>query len=149
MEGAPPPNAGDNVQLLFADFMGRRSALVKALTEDADEFYEQCDPLAGRDIYLFGQSNGQWSVEVPAEDLPEIWPMIIRQPTTGFNFFRDTMPKKQWLYFVSHKTDHWLRAVAVCLLISMPGRPYSDWNRLFYMILQLPPLCEAVRDYYI
>ncbi|TKY58015.1 PHD finger protein ALFIN 4 [Spatholobus suberectus] len=32
------------VEEVFRDFKGRRAALIKALTTDVEEFYQQCDP---------------------------------------------------------------------------------------------------------
>ncbi|OMO91737.1 hypothetical protein COLO4_18140 [Corchorus olitorius] len=32
------------VEEVFKDFRGRRAGLIKALTTDVAEFYEQCDP---------------------------------------------------------------------------------------------------------
>jgi hypothetical protein len=33
-----------SVDEIYKDFNNRRSALVKALTQEVDDFYEQCDP---------------------------------------------------------------------------------------------------------
>ncbi|KAI9110229.1 hypothetical protein K1719_018671 [Acacia pycnantha] len=56
----------------LADFSARRSALVKALTDDADVFFRLCDPDAGSALYLMGESNGRWNmeVEVPTDVVP-------------------------------------------------------------------------------
>lgn len=32
------------VEEVFRDFKGRRGGLIKALTTDVEEFYQQCDP---------------------------------------------------------------------------------------------------------
>ncbi|KAI9118171.1 hypothetical protein K1719_010503 [Acacia pycnantha] len=139
-------NAHDKVQQVFTDFTARRSALVKALTDDADVFFWLCDPDAGSALYLMGESNGRWSVE--AEVPVDVVPPEIPEPSSGINLVRDTMPKKQWLSLVSDHSDAWLRSVA-SFLGSMHGLRQSDREQLHDMIEDLPILSEVVDNYHI
>ncbi|MBA0629831.1 hypothetical protein Godav_024328 [Gossypium davidsonii] len=41
------------VEEIFKDYNARRSALVRALTYDVDDFYSQCDPGQFRFFYFF------------------------------------------------------------------------------------------------
>ncbi|GKV00090.1 hypothetical protein SLEP1_g12838 [Rubroshorea leprosula] len=43
------------VEEVFKDFKGRRAGLIKALTIDVEEFYQQCDP--GNTFSPFGKLN--------------------------------------------------------------------------------------------
>ncbi|KAJ9702079.1 hypothetical protein PVL29_004024 [Vitis rotundifolia] len=43
MDGGPPYNPR-TVEEVFRDFKGRRAGMIKALTTDVEEFYQQCDP---------------------------------------------------------------------------------------------------------
>ncbi|PNX63505.1 PHD finger protein alfin-like 5-like [Trifolium pratense] len=42
--GGGPQFDPRTVEAVFRDFKGRRAGLIKALTSDVDEFYQQCDP---------------------------------------------------------------------------------------------------------
>ncbi|KAI9118065.1 hypothetical protein K1719_010397 [Acacia pycnantha] len=143
MEGAPRPKAGVQVERVFGDFRARRSALVKALTDDADVFYEQCDPDAEEALCLFGDNEEQWRVDPPAEIVPTNLP----EPALGINWVRDTMPKTKWLYVVAKHGDAWLHAVA-SVEGSRLGFRQVHREQLFDMIKELPTLYEAVHDYY-
>ena len=46
----------------------------------------QCDP-DRENLCLYGHPNGQWSVELPAEEVPPELP----EPALGINFARDGM----------------------------------------------------------
>ncbi|KAL0333725.1 UNVERIFIED_CONTAM: PHD finger protein ALFIN-LIKE 5 [Sesamum angustifolium] len=57
------------VEEVFRDFKGRRNALIKALTTDVEEFFQQCDP-EKENLCLYGFPNEQWEVNLPAEEVP-------------------------------------------------------------------------------
>ncbi|KAG6535072.1 hypothetical protein ZIOFF_000026 [Zingiber officinale] len=105
------------VEEVFRDFKGRRAAMVKALTTDVEDFYQQCDP-----------------EEVPPE-LPE--------PALGINFARDGMQEKDWLSLVAVHSDAWLLAVAFYFGARF-GFDKLQRKRLFGMINDLPSIYEVV-----
>ncbi|KAI8026950.1 PHD finger protein ALFIN-LIKE 6 [Camellia lanceoleosa] len=49
MEGIPHP-IPRTVEEVFADFKGRRTGLIKALTTEVEKFYQQCDPASRASI---------------------------------------------------------------------------------------------------
>ncbi|WRX27799.1 Alfin [Theobroma cacao] len=44
MEGEGAQYNPRTVEEVFRDFKGRRAGMIKALTTDVEEFYQQCDP---------------------------------------------------------------------------------------------------------
>ncbi|KAF5458782.1 hypothetical protein F2P56_022788 [Juglans regia] len=95
------------VEEVFRDFKGRRAGMIKALTTDVEEFYQQCDP-EKENLCLYGFPNEQWEVNLPAEEVPPELP----EPALGINFARDGMQEKDWLSLVAVHSDAWLLAVA-------------------------------------
>ncbi|KAK8523306.1 hypothetical protein V6N13_113256 [Hibiscus sabdariffa] len=57
------------VEEVFRDFKGRRAGMIKALTTDVEEFYQQCDP-EKENLCLYGFPSEQWEVNLPAEEVP-------------------------------------------------------------------------------
>ncbi|KAL6145519.1 hypothetical protein ACLB2K_056205 [Fragaria x ananassa] len=63
------------VEEVFRDFKGRRTGLIKALTTDAEEFHQQCDPeiFASRPQLLIGldqvdeNDDGSGALEIKDE----------------------------------------------------------------------------------
>ena len=53
---------------------------------DAEEFYAQCDP-DKENLCLYGNPDGTWEVQLPAEEVPPELP----EPALGINFARDGM----------------------------------------------------------
>eukprot|EP00976_Prorocentrum_cordatum_P064576 1177548-Prorocentrum_minimum.AAC.2 len=104
MGSLPHPRS---VEEIFEDFSNRRSALVKALTQDVDDFYKQCNP-DHENLCLYGNPDGSWEVALPAEEVPPELP----EPALGINFARDGMEKKDWLKLVAVHSDAWLLSVA-------------------------------------
>jgi hypothetical protein len=100
----PHPRSVDEI---YEDFNNRRSALVKALTQEVDDFYKQCDP-ENENLCLYGNPDGSWDVALPAEEVPPELP----EPALGINFARDGMDKKDWLKLVAVHSDAWLLSVA-------------------------------------
>ncbi|EXB88396.1 hypothetical protein L484_007679 [Morus notabilis] len=95
------------VEEIFKDFTARRSALIRALTYDVDEFYAQCDP-EKENLCFYGHPDETWEVGLPAEEVPPELP----EPALGINFARDGMKRKDWLSLVAVHTDSWLLSVA-------------------------------------
>ncbi|XP_047067318.1 PHD finger protein ALFIN-LIKE 4-like [Lolium rigidum] len=127
---------------VFRLYRGRRAGIVQALTEDVEEFYEQCDPDENA-LCLFGQPNGTWEVKLPIEDVPVELP----EPVCGINFARDGTPKKVWLSMIAIHSDAWLMSMA----FYHAGRvafDRDDRELLFRMINTLPTVYEAVKESY-
>nr|QCO76342.1 PHD finger protein [Tamarix hispida] len=126
------------VDEVFRDFKGRRAAMIRALTDDVEEFYQQCDP-EKENLCLYGFPNEQWEVNLPAEEVPPELP----EPALGINFARDGMQAKDWLSLVAVHSDAWLLAVAYYF-----GARFffdkADRKRLFNMINDLPTIFEVV-----
>ncbi|KAL9274671.1 PHD finger protein ALFIN-LIKE 4-like protein, partial [Drosera capensis] len=95
------------VEEVFRDFMGRRAGVIKALVNDVEEFFAQCDP-EKENLCLYGLPNEQWEVNLPAEEVPPELP----EPALGINFARDGMQTKDWLSLVAVHSDVWLLSVA-------------------------------------
>ncbi|KAJ6322627.1 hypothetical protein OIU77_012464 [Salix suchowensis] len=113
------------VEEIFKDHSARRTALVRALTIEADEVYIQCDP--GLFLALAFKLK-----EVPPE-LPE--------PALGINFARDGMSRKDWLSLVAVHSDCWLLSMAFYFGARLNR---NERKRLFSMINDLPTLFEIV-----
>lgn len=121
---------------VFKDFFGRRKGILRALTTDVDRFYEQCDP-ARENLCLYGNPDGSWVVDLPAEEVPPEMP----EPALGINFARDGMQKRDWLALVAVHSDTWLLSVAFYhgARLNKDGR-----DRLFELINEHPTCYEVV-----
>lgn len=126
------------VEEVFRDFKGRRTGMIKALTTDVVEFYQQCDP-EKENLCLYGFPSEQWEVNLPAEEVPPELP----EPALGINFARDGMQEKDWLSLVAVHSDAWLLAVAFYFGARF-GFDKADRKRLFSMINELPTIYEVV-----
>ncbi|XP_038679911.1 PHD finger protein ALFIN-LIKE 4-like isoform X2 [Tripterygium wilfordii] len=126
------------VEDVFRDFNGRRAGLIKALTTDVEDFYQQCDP-EKENLCLYGFPSEQWEVNLPAEEVPPELP----EPALGINFARDGMQEKDWLSLVAVHGDAWLLAVAFYFGARF-GFDKADRKRLFTMINELPTIFEVV-----
>ncbi|ESW10677.1 hypothetical protein PHAVU_009G229200 [Phaseolus vulgaris] len=126
------------VEEVFRDFKGRRTGMIKALTTDVEEFYQQCDP-EKENLCLYGFPNEQWEVNLPAEEVPPELP----EPALGINFARDGMQEKDWLSLVAVHSDAWLQSVAFYFGARF-GFDKADRKRLFTMINDLPTIFEVV-----
>ncbi|CAI0539679.1 unnamed protein product, partial [Linum tenue] len=98
------------VEEIFKDYTARRAGLVRALTDDSDEFYAQCDP-EKENLCLYGHPNERWEVTLPADEVPPELP----EPVLGINFARDGMTRKDWLSLIAVHGDSWLLSVAFYL----------------------------------
>ncbi|CAA6675808.1 unnamed protein product [Spirodela intermedia] len=76
MDGSAPYNPR-TVEEVYRDFKGRRAGIIKALTSEVEDFYQQCDPVT-------------LEVNLPAEEVPAELP----EPALGINFARDGMQKR-------------------------------------------------------
>ncbi|XP_059642015.1 PHD finger protein ALFIN-LIKE 4-like isoform X2 [Cornus florida] len=137
MDGGQPYNPR-TVEEVFRDFKGRRAGMIKALTIDVEEFYQQCDP-EKENLCLYGFPSEQWEVNLPAEEVPPELP----EPALGINFARDGMQEKDWLSLVAVHSDSWLLAVAFYFGARF-GFDKADRKRLFNMINDLPTVFEVV-----
>ncbi|XP_024930583.1 PHD finger protein ALFIN-LIKE 4 [Ziziphus jujuba] len=137
MDGGGPYNPR-TVEEVFRDFKGRRAGMIKALTTDVEEFYQQCDP-EKENLCLYGFPSEQWEVNLPAEEVPPELP----EPALGINFARDGMQEKDWLSLVAVHSDAWLLAVSFYFGARF-GFDKADRKRLFNMINDLPTIFEVV-----
>ncbi|XP_071903050.1 PHD finger protein ALFIN-LIKE 5-like isoform X1 [Coffea arabica] len=135
MDGGYNPRT---VEEVFRDFKGRRAGLIKALTTDVEDFYQQCDP-EKENLCLYGFPSEHWEVNLPAEEVPPELP----EPALGINFARDGMQEKDWLSLVAVHSDAWLLAVAFYFGARF-GFDKADRKRLFSMINDLPTVFEVV-----
>mmetsp|Transcript_31058 Transcript_31058/g.68957 ORF Transcript_31058/g.68957 Transcript_31058/m.68957 type:complete len:239 (+) Transcript_31058:98-814(+) len=126
------------VEEIYDDFVARRTGLLKALTDEVDEFYQQCDPEKDN-LCLYGMRDGTWSVELPEEEVPPEIP----EPCLGINFARDGMQKRDWVALVAVHSDSWLMAVAFFYAVKLDS---NGRMRLFKMLNQHPTLFETVRN---
>ncbi|KAK6268238.1 hypothetical protein QUC31_012398 [Theobroma cacao] len=138
MEGEGAQYNPRTVEEVFRDFKGRRAGMIKALTTDVEEFYQQCDP-EKENLCLYGFPGEQWEVNLPAEEVPPELP----EPALGINFARDGMQEKDWLSLVAVHSDAWLLSVAFYFGARF-GFDKADRKRLFNMINDLPTIFEVV-----
>ncbi|XP_050212208.1 PHD finger protein ALFIN-LIKE 2-like [Mercurialis annua] len=125
-----------SVEEIFKDYNARRTALVRALTYDVDEFYTKCDPEKDN-LCLYGHPNETWEVALPAEEVPPELP----EPALGINFARDGMHRKDWLSLVAVHSDCWLLSVAFYFGARLNR---NERKRLFSLINDIPTLFEVV-----
>lgn len=137
MDGYAPYNPR-TVEEVFKDFKGRRAGLIKALTSDVDDFYEQCNP-DKENLCLYGFHNEHWEVNLPAEEIPPEIP----EPVLGINFARDGLREEDWLSLVAVHSDAWLISVAFYFGARF-GFDRAERKRLFDMINDLPTIIEVV-----
>ncbi|KAF6265021.1 hypothetical protein COO60DRAFT_1621556 [Scenedesmus sp. NREL 46B-D3] len=121
---------------VYDEYVARRSGILRALTADVDAFFAQCDP-ERENLCLYGQPDGSWVVDLPAEEVPPEIP----EPALGINFARDGMQRKDWLALVAVHSDSWLLALAF-----YKGARLNKEQReeLFSLINALPTCYEVV-----
>ncbi|RDX91916.1 PHD finger protein ALFIN-LIKE 1, partial [Mucuna pruriens] len=127
------------VEEIFADYKGRKTALIRALTNDVDEIFKLCDP--DKDcLCLYGYPNGTWEVTRPQKFLPADLP----EPVLGINWSRDfARDDRKWLSMVSLHSDSWLLSVAFYLGVHLNR---DERERLFSLINDLPTIFEVVTN---
>ncbi|KAI3777912.1 hypothetical protein L1987_47715 [Smallanthus sonchifolius] len=138
MEGGAAQYNPRTVEEVFRDFKGRRAGMIKALTTEVEEFYQQCDP-EKENLCLYGFPSEQWEVNLPAEEVPPELP----EPALGINFARDGMQEKDWLSLVAVHSDAWLLSVAFYFGARF-GFDKADRKQLFNMINDPPTIFEVV-----
>ncbi|KAK8923817.1 PHD finger protein ALFIN-LIKE 6 [Platanthera zijinensis] len=138
MDGNHTPYNPRTVEDVFKDFKGRRAGVIKALTNDADAFYQQCDP-EKENLCLYGFPNEHWEVNLPAEEIPPELP----EPALGINFARNGMREEDWLSLVAVHSDAWLISIAFYFGARF-GFDRAERKRLFDMINDLPTIFEIV-----
>ncbi|CAN6848776.1 unnamed protein product, partial [Brassica oleracea] len=126
------------VEEVFRDFKGRRAGILRALTTDVKEFFQQCNPEKDN-LCLYGFPNEVWEVNLPAEEVPPELP----EPALGINFARDGMQEKEWISLVAIHSDAWLLSVSF-YFGSRFGFDKADRKRLFNMINEVPTVFEVV-----
>ncbi|XP_017442518.1 PHD finger protein ALFIN-LIKE 1 isoform X1 [Vigna angularis] len=126
------------VEEIFKDYTARRTAIVRALSQDVDEFYGLCDP-DKENLCLYGHPNETWEVTLPAEEVPPELP----EPALGINFARDGMNRRDWLSLVAVHSDSWLLSVAFYLGARLNR---NERKRLFGLINDLPTVFEVVTE---
>lgn len=136
--GAGAPYSPRTVDEVFRDFKGRRAGMIKALSTDVEDFYEQCDP-EKENLCLYGFPNEEWEVNLPAEEVPPELP----EPALGINFARDGMQEKDFLSLVAVHSDAWLLSVAFYFGARF-GFDKADRKRLFTLMNDLPTIFEVV-----
>ncbi|XP_020206632.1 PHD finger protein ALFIN-LIKE 2 [Cajanus cajan] len=127
------------VEEIFRDYKGRRTALINALTRDADELYNLCDPDKDDELCLYGYPNGKWELKLPAPNVPAELP----EPVLGINFAR-TMERQDWFSNVSVHCTSWLLYVAYYSAYSLDQ---IQRQRLFSLINNLPTISEVVANW--
>jgi hypothetical protein len=140
MEGAVGPYNGRSVEEVFKDFKGSRYGMIKSLTTDVEELYQQCD-LEKENLCLYGLPSETWEVNLPAEEVPPELP----EAALGINFAMDAMQVKDWLYLVAIHSDAWLLVVAFYFGARF-GFEKNDRRHLFNMINELPTILEVVTE---
>ncbi|CAL9081400.1 PHD finger protein [Musa troglodytarum] len=138
MEVGSISSAPRSVEEIYKDYSGRRAGIIRALTNDVDEFYAQCDP-EKENLCLYGHPNDSWEVNLPAEEVPPELP----EPALGINFARDGMERRDWLSLIAVHSDSWLLSVAFYLGARLNR---NERKRLFSMINELPSVFEVVSD---
>ncbi|CAM6061241.1 unnamed protein product [Sphagnum tenellum] len=136
MERASVSTNPRTVEEVFKDYKGRRAGMLKALTADVEEFYQQCDP-EKENLCLYGFPDEAWEVNLPAEEVPPELP----EPALGINFARDGMLRKDWLSLVAVHSDAWLLAVSFYYGARFDK---NERKRLFNMINELPTVFDVV-----
>ncbi|KAF6153644.1 hypothetical protein GIB67_027511 [Kingdonia uniflora] len=123
---------------IFKDYSGRRAGIIRALTNEVEDFFAMCDP-EKENLCLYGHPNETWEVTLPAEEVPPELP----EPALGINFARDGMKRNDWLSLVAMHSDSWLLSVAFYL-----AAPFNrnDRKRLFNFMNDLPTVFEVVTE---
>ncbi|MEW5312568.1 MAG: hypothetical protein WDW38_004195 [Sanguina aurantia] len=120
---------------VYDDFSGRRKAILRALTTDADQLFAACDP-ARENLCLYGYPDGSWVVDLPAEEVPPEAP----EPALGINFARDGMMGRDWLGLVAVHSDAWL----IGLAFYKGARLNKEQREELFALINTHPTCYEV-----
>ncbi|GLJ21569.1 hypothetical protein SUGI_0400080 [Cryptomeria japonica] len=131
------PNTVDEI---YEDFKRRREGIIKALTVDFEELYQQCDPEDESFMGLYGLPDESWKV-VPEE---EGFPML-PNPVWGINNKRLVMSEKKWKHSVAEDSHIWLHAIALfhCARV---GLDEKDKGLLLSMVGSFQAVEKAVKE---
>eukprot|EP01024_Parvocaulis_polyphysoides_P014794 TRINITY_DN16201_c0_g1_i1.p1 TRINITY_DN16201_c0_g1~~TRINITY_DN16201_c0_g1_i1.p1 ORF type:complete len:181 (+),score=20.60 TRINITY_DN16201_c0_g1_i1:67-609(+) len=126
------------VDVIYRNFENRKKGLSRALLDQQDQLYEQCDPKKEENLCLFGELDGSWSVRQPEECVPPQIP----EPCLGINYARDGLRREDWLQIVAMHSDCWLYSVAF-----FEATKLDCWARahLFQRINSEPTLHEILK----
>jgi hypothetical protein len=125
-----------DTQRIYEDWQARRGGIVRALTQDAAKFVDECDPRADN-LCLYGNSDGSWVVGLPAQEVPPELP----EPVVGINFARDGMARDDWLTLVAVHSDVWLLSVAFYWGSKLTTQ---EREKLFKLVNKHPTVREIV-----
>ncbi|KAL3357007.1 hypothetical protein AABB24_017597 [Solanum stoloniferum] len=126
------------VEEIFKDYSARRAGILRALTNDVEEFSNMCDP-EKENLCLYGHPNETWEVNLPADEVPPELP----EPALGINFARDGMNRIDWLSLVAVHSDCWLLAVAFFFGARLNR---NERKRLHSLINDLPTVFEVIAE---
>nr|GEU99472.1 PHD finger protein ALFIN-LIKE 4 [Tanacetum cinerariifolium] len=131
---------GRTEEAVFTDFKGRRTGIIKALTTDFEDFFQQCDPEKDN-LCLYRFPSEQWEVNLPAKLVPPELP----EPALRINFVRDEMQRKEWLALVADYSDLWLLSLAFYFGARFSFDKAQRSKCLFNMINDLPDIFDVVK----
>ncbi|GLJ47631.1 hypothetical protein SUGI_1006220 [Cryptomeria japonica] len=142
MEGGSSCYSGmpNTVDEIYEDFKRRREGIIKALTEDFEELYKQCDPQIESFLGLYGLPDESWKV-VPQQEGISMLP----KPVWGINNKRVPMSKKNWKYSVAENSHVWLHALVI-FHVGRVGLGEEDKRLLFSMVESFQGVEEAVKE---
>ncbi|KAK4253275.1 hypothetical protein QN277_010599 [Acacia crassicarpa] len=124
-----------SVEEIFEDYSARKAGVVRALTDDVDEFYRLCDP-DKKNLCLYGYLDKTWKVTPPPEGLLDDIP----EPALGINYSKERKPPSEWLSLVADLSDSWLLSVA----FYRARLNRDERERLFKLINDHPTVFEVV-----
>ncbi|XP_004963837.1 PHD finger protein ALFIN-LIKE 3 [Setaria italica] len=115
----------------FREFTHRRVGLIRALTEDVEEFFRKCAS-GMRSLYLYGNYNDAiwWEVRQPG---PE-------ELLLGINLARGNMSRIKWMQHIAMLCDAWLINIAFSSAQNMTA---EQRERLFHRINSLQTVHTA------
>ncbi|KAL3638062.1 phytoene dehydrogenase AL-1 [Castilleja foliolosa] len=131
------------VEEIFKDYSARRGGIVRALTDDVDEFYGLCDP-EKENLCLYGHPNETWEVNLPAEEVPPELP----EPALGINFARDGMNRRDWLSLIAVHSDCWLLSVAFYLGARLNGNERSVIRNISLLSKRMDELFSLLAQFH-
>ncbi|GLJ47630.1 hypothetical protein SUGI_1006210 [Cryptomeria japonica] len=117
MEGGSSWYSGmpNTVDEIYEDFKRHREGVIKALTEDFDELYNQCDPKDESFMGLYRLPDQSWKV-VPEQEGFSMLP----NPVWGINNMRLVISKKSWKLSVAENNHVWLHGCSDGQSVSLP-----------------------------
>ncbi|KAK9826041.1 hypothetical protein WJX74_007354 [Apatococcus lobatus] len=130
------PSHPKSVDEIFQHCRSRREGLLRALTEEAEQLAAACSP-ERENLCLYGETDGSWVVDLPAEEVPPELP----EPCLGINFARDGMQRSDWLALVAVHSDAWLYSVAFFFGTKLEKEQRAG---LFQKLNEYPSLYEVV-----